>query len=122
MSVEEYKNIMKKKGCSCAQIVFSYFAKDFGIEEDKALRISKAFGGGMMKEDKCGCVTAAYMALGLFYNDKVELKEKLREFDKRFLEIANSDVCFDIKNSNNIDCGDLIVDTINIIKDITKGE
>lgn len=118
MRAEEYQKEMKEKGYNCAQTVFTYFAKDKGLDLENSLKVSKAFGGGMMKEGLCGCVAGAYMAFGLYYDDKEELIQKLREFDQRFDDLAGSEVCRDIKARDDNNCGELMVDTIKIMEDI----
>ena len=51
---------------SCSQAVFSTLAPEFGINEENALKISSAFGGGMMRHGEvCGAVTGSLMTLGL---------------------------------------------------------
>lgn len=120
MRAEDYQKEMKDKGYNCAQIVFSYFAKDKGLDMDQALKISKAFGGGMMKEDLCGCVTGSYMAMGLYYDDKEDLSKKLREFDDKFQDLAGSDICKEIKERPDNNCGELMVDTIKILDEIIE--
>ena len=72
MTALEFQREMSSKGCNCAQIVFSYFAEKNGLDINKALKISSAFGGGMGKGDICGAITGAYMALGLIYGNDLE--------------------------------------------------
>jgi C_GCAxxG_C_C family probable redox protein len=94
-----------KEGFNCAQAVFSTFAPELGLEENKAARIASLFGGGMARTGgTCGAVTGAFMALGLKYGssrpqDK-EIKEKgyeiAREFVRRFTERNGSTVCRDL--------------------------
>jgi C_GCAxxG_C_C family probable redox protein len=55
-----------EEGFSCSQAVFSSFAIEHGMEKDKALRASGAFGAGMAgRGETCGAVTGAFMAIGL---------------------------------------------------------
>lgn len=57
-----------KEGWSCSQAVLSVFSKDFGLEPEKAFKISQAFGGGMARTgETCGAVTGALMVVGLKY-------------------------------------------------------
>ena len=72
MTALEFQREMSSKGCNCAQMVFSYFAEKNGLDINKALKISSAFGGGMGKGDICGVITGAYMALGLIYGNDLE--------------------------------------------------
>lgn len=106
MTALEFQKEMSSKGCNCAQIVFSYFAEKNGLDINKALKITSAFGGGMGKGDICGVITGAYMALGLIYgndlenNDRSILKEKIKEFDLEFQKISMERRCEDILGVN----------------------
>lgn len=92
------------QGVSCAMQVLSEAAPMVGLDEGTACRLASGFGAGMRCGGVCGCVTAAYMALGLgFGNDgplqpeKVQaLNEKKEEFNRRFKEIYGSLVCPEI--------------------------
>ena len=85
-----------KSGFNCAQSVFLAYAKDFGFDDDTALKLSSSFGGGMGRlREVCGAVSAMFMLAGLKYgytaNNNDELKAKhyeliqnmAREFKKR---------------------------------------
>lgn len=55
-----------KNGYNCAQSVFLTYAKDFGIDEKTALKLSSSFGGGMGRlREVCGAVSAMFMIAGL---------------------------------------------------------
>ena len=55
-------------GFDCAQTILAHFADDLDLEEETALMITSAFGGGIAGSGKmCGCVTGARMALGMKY-------------------------------------------------------
>ena len=55
-------------GFDCAQTVLAHFADDLDLEEETALMITSAFGGGIAGTgNMCGCVTGALMALGMKY-------------------------------------------------------
>ena len=74
-----------KKGYNCAQSVFLTFAKDFGFDEETALKLASSFGGGMGRlREVCGAVSAMFAIAGLKKgytspNDDVE-KAKHYEF------------------------------------------
>jgi C_GCAxxG_C_C family probable redox protein len=54
------------EGFSCSQAVFSAFAPGFSVQDQAALRIASAFGGGVGRRGEvCGAVAGALMALGL---------------------------------------------------------
>ena len=55
-----------KKGYNCAQSVFLAFAKDFGFDDETALKLSSSFGGGMGRlREVCGAVTSMFAIAGL---------------------------------------------------------
>ncbi|WP_055078057.1 C-GCAxxG-C-C family protein [Lagierella massiliensis] len=143
MTATEFQREMSSKGCNCAQIVFSYFAEKNGLDINKALKITSAFGGGMGKGDVCGAITGAYMALGLIYGNDLEnsdrsiLKEKIKEFDLEFQKISMERRCEDILGVNVGDkekvmefakknpdfkaiCPKLVINSINIIEKLEE--
>ncbi len=65
---------------SCSQSVFSTLAPDLGMDEENALKIASAFGGGMSRHGEvCGAVTGALMSLGLeFGSASPDDEEKIR--------------------------------------------
>ena len=93
----EYYN----KNFNCSQGVFTVFAKEQGIDEELALKISTYFGGGARKGELCGAVAGALMALGLFYghSDGKNQEEKSKaysiaeEFMDRFIAAKGTVVC-----------------------------
>jgi len=104
---------MIEEGFNCAQIVFSSFAEDLGLDSDTAKKIAACFGGGMGSGDTCGAVTGALMTIGLKYGNYLpntpapEAKRKMAEFKKRFLEEYNSLMCkellgYDISNPEHM--------------------
>jgi C_GCAxxG_C_C family probable redox protein len=55
-----------KNGYNCSQSVFTAFADIYGIDEEKALKLSTPFGGGFAgKRVICGAVSAMTMIVGL---------------------------------------------------------
>ncbi len=55
-------------GFNCSQSVLAALAPQLGLEEEAALRVAAAFGGGIARSgDVCGAVTGALMAIGLKY-------------------------------------------------------
>ena len=49
---------------NCSQAVFAAFAEDYDIDEETALKIASAFGGGMRCGEVCGAATGALMVIG----------------------------------------------------------
>jgi C_GCAxxG_C_C family probable redox protein len=93
------------EGFSCAQAVFSAFAEDEGIEQERALRIASSFGAGMARMgNTCGAVTGGMMVLGLKFGrtvaDDTEAKERnyrlVHEFADRFNKEFESCTCRDL--------------------------
>jgi C_GCAxxG_C_C family probable redox protein len=90
---------------NCAQSVFGVFAPHYGLDVDKALKISSGFGGGMGRSGRtCGAVTGAYMVIGLkngmgISKDK-EAKDKtyqiINEFSNHFQKKYGSMMCKEI--------------------------
>lgn len=57
-------------GLSCSQALLTVYGPELGLTEDIARKISRAFVGGMgFMGETCGVVTAAFMLLGLQYNE-----------------------------------------------------
>lgn len=55
-------------GYNCSQSVFSVFAGEFGLSRDMSLRLAGPLGAGIgRRQETCGAVTGALMALGLKY-------------------------------------------------------
>ena len=91
-----------KKGYNCAQSVFLTYAKDFGIDETMALKMSSSFGGGMGRlREVCGDVSAMFMIAGLAKgytepnNDtlKAEHYKRIQELAKQFKEKHGTIIC-----------------------------
>ncbi len=94
-----------KEGFSCAQSIFSTYAPYYGLDLDRAIKISTGFGGGMARSGRtCGAVTGAYMVLGLKHgmglSKDTEAKEKtyniINEFSRQFQENNGSLICKEI--------------------------
>ena len=96
-----------EEGYSCSQAVFSAFAPLWGLDQETAVRVAGAFGGGMGRMgETCGAVTGALMALGLRHastnpQDK-EVKEHLYELTRELVER------FKARNDGCVKCRDLL--------------
>lgn len=54
------------EGYNCCQAVLVAFAKDCGMDEDVAAKLSSSFGGGMGRmREVCGAVSGMFMVAGL---------------------------------------------------------
>jgi C_GCAxxG_C_C family probable redox protein len=94
-----------KEGFNCAQSVLSTYSKLYGLDQELALKVAQAFGGGMARMGHiCGAVTGAFMVIGLKHGklraEDDEAKEKtyeiVREFVKRFKSLHGSLMCKDL--------------------------
>lgn len=94
----------------CSQVTFLHGAEKLGRDADRDMLLlaSSGFGWGMQNGERCGAVTGSLMALGLKYgyrnleefpNYKV-LKEKQKEFDRRFREGCGSLYCKELLKAN----------------------
>ena len=96
-----------KEGFSCSQAVLAAYGKQFDLQQELALRIAGAFGGGMGRMgETCGAVTGAIMVIGLKFGCTTagDLKARenayavVREFAHRFKERNVSVLCRDLLN------------------------
>lgn len=71
-------------GYNCSQSVFSTFSADYGLSRDMSLKLAGPFGAGIARrQETCGAVTGALMALGLKYGkgEQGTDEDKKRAFD-----------------------------------------
>lgn len=99
-----------KNGYNCAQSVFLTYAKDFGIDEAMALKLSSSFGGGMGRlREVCGAVSAMFMVAGLAKgytepnNDiaKAEHYQQIQELALLFIEKHGTIICRELLSSKD---------------------
>lgn len=99
------------EGYNCAQAVLYSFAEDLGLDRDVSLQAANAFGGGMgRKQEVCGAVTGALMALGMRYGrrdgegkEKQEVVySKTRELMDAFAAARGSVLCRDLLRGCNL--------------------
>jgi C_GCAxxG_C_C family probable redox protein len=95
-----------RNGWSCSQAVCCAFAKDFGIDEKTALRLSCALGGGMSHMgNTCGAVSGALMVIGMKYGrtelDDLASKDKTYEMAQQFIHEFR-------RRNHSLNCTDLI--------------
>ena len=99
---------IKRCGYNCAQSVIGAFAQLVGIDEDFALKISSAFGGGMKHEQLCGALVGAGMALGACYgfcdaadqDGQEKIKELTLELVEKFKEKNKTTICGELLASS----------------------
>ncbi|MBE7712223.1 MAG: C_GCAxxG_C_C family protein [Cyanobacteria bacterium SIG26] len=89
-------------GYNCAQSVFLTYAQKYGFNEEKALKLSSSFGGGMGRlREVCGAVSAMFMIAGLergyIENNNDETKaqhyELIQKLAQEFKEENGSIIC-----------------------------
>jgi C_GCAxxG_C_C family probable redox protein len=88
-----------EKNFNCAQSVFAPFAVRSGLDEETALKIATAFGGGISRRgETCGAVSGALMAIGLIFGSAApEAKQEVyrlgQDFMHRFEDQHGSLLC-----------------------------
>ncbi len=63
-AVEKFKG-----GLNCSQAIVATYGSALGLDEETAVKVAAAFGGGMGHTGKmCGAITGAMMVIGLHCN------------------------------------------------------
>jgi len=89
---------------NCAQSVLTAFCEKLGLKKDLAMKVARAFGGGMgLSKGTCGAVTGAYMVLGLalkssgvYMKDREEMAKAMGEFNRRFIALHGALNCTEL--------------------------
>lgn len=101
---ENARNLFMQ-GYNCAQAVIAAFAKEAGLKEETALRLSSGFGGGIGRtRGVCGAVSGMVMAYGLLYGysdpkantQKKETYQAVQQLLDRFKEKNGSTICAEL--------------------------
>lgn len=96
-ALERFEN-----GFNCSQSMFSVFAEELEMDLKEALRVSTAFGGGIVGTGcTCGIITGGLMALGLKHGKdnpsddeaKANTYELGKTFIKRIQELHGNETC-----------------------------
>ena len=95
-----------RNGWSCSQSVCGAFARDFGIDENTALRLSCGLGGGMGHTgNTCGAVSGALMVIGMKYGrtrlDDLASKAKTYDLAQKFMKEFR-------RRNHSVNCTELI--------------
>lgn len=98
---EEKAKELFLQGYACSQAVLGAYAREVGLDEQTALKISLPFGGGIGRlRETCGAVSGMLMALGLKYADtaptaqaKADVYARVQELVRRFKEENGSVIC-----------------------------
>jgi len=96
---KKYATELFAKGFNCAQSVIAPYAPHIGLEEESALKIASALGGGMAGcGETCGAVSGALLTIGYQLSDatvetKLSVKQKSQEFIKKFKDLHGTTMC-----------------------------
>jgi C_GCAxxG_C_C family probable redox protein len=67
-------------GWNCAQSVLGVFCADLGLDRETAMKLASGFGAGMARrQDVCGAVSGAIMAVGLRHGQAREGDQEAKE-------------------------------------------
>ncbi len=113
------------KGFNCAQAVLVAFADDFNVDEQTALRITGAMGGGIRCGEMCSAILGGACAIGLKYGQaseedsesKVICNKNTKKLTSQFKEIHNEVTCTNLLGYN---LNDLSKEEFEKIKDDKK--
>lgn len=87
----------EKKRCNshnCAQAILHTYSDVAGIDEESAMNIAGAFGGGMGNlEGTCGALVGAGLVLGLVNKDKVKSMKQMRQIMTKFQQRNGATQC-----------------------------
>jgi C_GCAxxG_C_C family probable redox protein len=103
-SKSEIASEMLISGFNCAQSVLAVFCEDYGLDKEKALKLSSGMGGGCSLGEICGVVMGAVMVIGLKYGrhkvDGIDIKgncdAKVAKFMEEFKAEHGHVVCRDL--------------------------
>ncbi len=96
-----------KDGFNCSQAVVGAFAKDIGLDEKTAMKISAGFGGGVGRTGEiCGALSGVSIVAGMLYGavdgrdaeSKAHTYEEIQRVLKAFKEKYVFVTCRELKN------------------------
>lgn len=95
---------MLDDGFHCSQCVFIHWARQMGLEEEFAAKITSGLGMGVNHGDSCGAVTSTVLALGLAhgFSDGAQssaeggIEDMVKEFESAFIARNGSVLCRDL--------------------------
>ena len=106
MKSEEAKALFRS-GANCAQSVVGVYAKECGLDFDRAMQLSSSFGAGMGRlREVCGAVSGMLMVIGL-KEGYCDVKNKAAK-DKHYARVQALAAEFKSKNLNTMPAKDLI--------------
>ncbi len=115
-----------KKRCNshnCAQAILHTYADIAGIDEETAMNIAGAFGGGMgCMEGTCGSIVGSGLVLGLVNKDKVKAMKQMRQIMTKFQERNGATQCKLLKGIGGKaplrQCPDCVADAAEFLEEI----
>ena len=119
-----------KEDYNCAEKILCGANKAYGLNiEDKSLKLSAAFGGGMGTGRTCGAVASALMVIGYMNTETVahkspEVRAMAIEFQEKFIESMGSVDCSDLKDryfKEEIGCKRVIEEAARLLDSVVKG-
>ena len=96
-----------KSGFNCAQAVVGAFAKELGLDEKTAMKVSAGFGGGVGRTGEiCGALSGAAIVAGMLYGategsdaeSKARTYEEIQRIIKLFKEKNIFVTCRELKD------------------------
>ncbi len=120
----------EKEDYNCAEKILYGANKAYGLEiEDKSLKLSAVFGGGMGTGRTCGAVASALMVIGYMNTETVahqspEVRAMAIEFQEKFIESMGSVDCSDLKDryfKDEIGCKRVIEEAARLLDTVVKG-
>ncbi|WP_027398328.1 C-GCAxxG-C-C family (seleno)protein [Anaerovorax odorimutans] len=85
------------KRMNCAQAVINAFKEKYDIDDD-TVKLFRLYGSGRAPEGICGAYFAARFAL------EKKNPEKLKDFEKYFIDQAGSIKCHEIRSNRKLSC------------------
>jgi len=115
----------EKKRCNshnCAQAILHTYADMAGIDEDTAMNIANAFGGGMGNmEGTCGALVGAGLVLGLVNRNKLISMKQMRQVMTKFQERNGATQCKLLKGISTKqvlrECPDCVADAAEFLEE-----
>lgn len=130
-NMESRKQIAaEKKRCNshnCAQAIVSTYADFAGLDEQTAMNVANAFGGGMgCMEGTCGALVGAGIVLGCVRKNKAVSMKQMREVMTKFQQRNGATQCKLLKGVGTKvvlrECPDCVADAAEFLEEeLEKG-
>jgi len=125
MDTRKYEAAEKKR-CgkyNCAQAVICTYCDKVGINEEQALNIGNAFGGGMGNmEGTCGALIGAGIVVGMAKKNRPEAAKAMRAIMQKFQQRNKATQCKVIKGIETgeilRECQDCVADAAEFMEEV----